>query len=312
MKTNTKITGIIVLVMAIIVAVIIAIWMPSRSKISNLDFNIFDANHNYHFETGERLDFVISDSISYAHRKVLWHFGNGDVIEDIKNVNYTYKKPGRYKITLSIDDQFNISKDIEVLKLPTYAAYDSIVKIGGSDVGFVNEELVFSSFSPGVSQWKWEFGESGMIDSEESQAIYVYKTPGIYTVTLKTNMNKYPAKFRVEIFPQFNVMMDEPTDSLGMAQNDIKNRFQAIANATISEKKVYYKNFNHIKNKYTCNNGEKVTVVVNGKYNDLYSYCQGLHFLEGRGVKTVTIDEVKIDTFHCIKRIEVIQSTIQK
>ncbi len=312
MKTNKKIIGLIVLVLAIIVAVIIAVWMPFRTKLSNLDFNIYDANHNYHFETGERLDFIISDSVSYADRKILWHFGNGDMIENVKNVKYTYKKPGRYKITLSIDNQFNISKDIEVLKLSTFVAFDSIVKIGGSDTGFVNEELVFSSFSPGVTQWKWEFGESGMIDSEESQAIYVYKNPGIYTIKLKTNMNKYPAKFRVEIFPQFNVIVEKPIDSLGMAQEDIKEIFQAIANATSSNKKVYYKNFNHIKNQYTCNNGEKVTVVVNGKYNDLYSYCQGLHFLEGRGVKTVTIDQVKIDTIHCVKRIEVIQSTLQK
>jgi hypothetical protein len=132
-------------------------------------------------------------------------------------------------------------------------------------------------------------------------------------VKLKTNLNKYPAKFKIEILPQFlPFQAEEPIDSLGMAQNDIKKRFQAIADASITNRKAYYRNFNYIKNKYTCNKSDEVTIVVNGKYNDLYSYCQGLHSLEGRGVKSVIIDDVKIDTINCLKRIEVGQSTIQK
>jgi len=310
MEINKKIVGLILL---IIVAIITAIWMPYRTQMSSLDFNIYDANNNYHFETGERLAFVIIDSTAYKDRKILWQFGNGDTLMGFKNVNYIYKKPGRYKITLSVNDKFKISKDIEVIALSKLVAYDSIVKIGGADLGFVNEEMVFSTHSPGVNKWRWEFGETGTVDAYESQVIYVYKKPGIYYVKLKTNMNKYPVSFRVEILPQFEILERvEPIDSLGMAENDIKKRLQAIADANILNTKAYYKNFNYIKNKYTCNNSERVAVVVNGKYNDLYSYCQGLHFLEGRGAKTVKIDAVKIDTIHCLKRIEVTQSTIQK
>lgn len=313
MRFNKKII-LIILAAAILIALLIAIWMPVKTTIGSLDFYIHDSNENYHYEVNEKLEFFISDSAAYKDRNMVWYMGNGDTLMRTKDINYVYKQKGKYMVTLEVDDKYKISKYIEVISVPKRRAIDSIPKIHGVDVGYVGEELVFSSYGPGVDTWFWEFGETGTVDAYEGQVVYVYKNEGIYNVKLKTNTAKYPVYHRIKILPLFEAIEEsERLDSLSLAQQDIKDRLQAIADASIRNKRDYYSSLRHIENRYTCNKADQVVVVVNGsKYNDLYSYCQGLHHLEGRGKKTVVINEVAIDTFNCLKKIEVTQSIINK
>ncbi|WP_459211967.1 PKD domain-containing protein [Aquimarina rhabdastrellae] len=313
MRLDRKIV-IALFILLIIIAAAIAIWMPFASKMSNLDFYIHDSNLNYHYEINEKLAFVVNDSSEFRDRKTVWYFGNGDTLMRPKEAKYAFDEKGKYMITLEVDDKYKVSKYIEIISLPQKKAIDSIPKIHGIDVGYVGEELVFSSYAPGVDSWFWEFGETGTVDAYEGQVVYVYKEPGDYIVKLKTNTARYPVYHNIKILPLFEAIADsDPVDSLSLAQNDIKKRLQAIADATIKEKKIYYRNLKHIEQRYTCNDADEVVVVVNGdRYNDLYSYCQGLHYLEGKGSKTLEINQVAIDTFNCLKRIEVIQSVINK
>lgn len=313
MRFNKKVI-LIVLAIAIIAALIIAIWMPYKTTISNMDFSIYDSNENYHYEVNEKLNFSVNDSLDYKNRDMIWYMGNGDTIMRAHDVNYTYDKKGKYMVTLEVDAKYKISKYIEVISLPKKKAKDSIARIYGVDVGYVGEELVFSSYGPGIDSWFWEFGETGTVDAYEGQVVYVYKNPGIYSVKLKTNTSKYPVSHQIQILPLFEPIEESGNlDSLSLAQEDIKIRLQTIADASVNNKKDYYKSLKHIENRYTCNDADEVIVVINGaKYNDLYSYCQGLHHLEGKGEKTVLINEVVIDTFNCLKKIQVTQSIINQ
>ncbi len=314
MNSKTKkIIGLMLLLLFIIIAIILAIWLPDSSRMSNLNFIIEDRNQNYHYEVGEELTMTVSDSTALEGRDFVWQFGNGDTIQNKNIAKYTYRKKGDYLVTLNADDRFKTSRYIKVISSPEKKAIDSVTTIYGPDQGYVNEELVFSSYTPGVDSWYWEFGESGTVDAYEGQVVYIYKTPGVYRVQLKTNITRYPIYHTIEIIPLFEALeVEKPADSLGMAALDIKKRFQAIADANHTNRKAYYKNLNYIKKKYTCKQADEVVVLVNGvKYNDLYSYCQGLHILEGKRKKTLKINEVKVDTFHCLKKIEVNQSIIK-
>ncbi|MBE7653835.1 PKD domain-containing protein [Tenacibaculum finnmarkense] len=313
MRFNKKII-LILLSLAVIITLIIAIWMPYKATVSSMDFSIYDSNKNYHYEVNEKLNFSINDSLDFRNRDMIWHMGNGDTIMRSHDVNYRYNKKGKYLITLEVETKYKISKYIEVISLPREKAIDSIPVIHGIDVGYVGEELVFSSYSPGVKSWYWEFGETGTVDAYKGQVIYVYKNPGIYNVKLKTNTSKYPVSHLIQILPLFEAIEEsEHLDSLSIAQKDIKKRLQTIADASINNKRDYYKSLKHIENRYTCNQADKVIIVINGaRYNDLYSYCQGLHYLEGKGKKTVIINEVVLDTFNCVKKIQVTQSIINQ
>ena len=311
MKLNTRTITLILFLIAIIIALSIAILIPSKTPITNLDFNINDSNQNYKYEVNEELEFLVTNFNEYKDREVVWHLGNGDTLKRTKNVNYTYKKNGKYMVTLAVDSNYKISKYIDVVTLDNNSVNDSISKIKGPDFGFVGEELVFSSDSPGVNSWFWEFGETGTVDAYERQVVYVYEKEGIYEVKLKTNTSQYPVSHQIIISNVFDDV--PPVDSLSLVQEDIKEKLQIIADASSTDKKSYYDSLKHIEDSYTCNDADEVVVVINEtKYNDLYSYCQGLHYLQGKGAKTVVINEVVIDAFNCLKRIEVKQSIINK
>jgi hypothetical protein len=155
-----------------------------------------------------------------------------------------------------------------------------------------------------MDTWLWEFGESGTVDAYEQQVVYSYDIPGEYTISLQTNTTKYPVKHRITILPRFEKAEELVTvDSL----------VQAIADAKVSQKSVYYEHTNYIRNKYFCIDADQVVVVINDeKYNDFNGYCQGLHFLESNRKKRVSIDDVKIDDLNCVKSIHVTQSYIEK
>jgi hypothetical protein len=243
---------------------------------------------------------------------MLWEFGNGDSIVKSNFADYTYKKEGKYLVTLTIDNQYEVPKYIKVIGTNKYRAKDSIPKIHGPDKGYVNEQLVFLTNTPGIKSWYWEFGETGTVDAYESQVVYSYKKPGMYLVTLKTDQNRFSVYHKIEILPLFNPITTEPIDSLKIVGNDIKKHLQAIADASVKNTKAFYENLKHIEKRYKCEDDEMVFVVNGDKYNDLYSYCQGLHFLDGKGSKTIAINDVVVDTIRCIKKVDVTQNIIKK
>ena len=94
--------------------------------------------------------------------------------------------------------------------------------------------------------------------------------------------------------------------------DDLKKHLQSIANTEVGDRNNFYKQLNYIKQRYICHNLNEVVVVINqNKYNDLYSYCQGLHYLEAKKKQKVNITKVEIDTFNCVKRINVSQNGVE-
>ena len=298
----------------LLIAIFTAVLMPSSVNIGSLDFYIEDSNHNFHYEAGEELRFLINDS-SLMEKPMVWHFGNGDTSMQRKNVRYTYDSVGKYMVTLELENgRYKTSHYVDIISIPKKVALDSVAAIYGEEVGYVGEELVFSSYGPGVTSWFWEFGETGTVDAYEGQVVYVYRDPGTYQVKLKTNISTYPVYHKIQILSLFEEIDEsDPIDSMMIARSDLKQKFQAIADAKVSNKRGFYDNLKYIERNYTCQNAAEIVVVINDeKYNDLYSYCQGLHALEGRGERTLVIDDVNVDAYLCIKRIEVKQRVVEK
>lgn len=301
-------TAVILLLCIAIILILVALLFPFNKKLSTLDFSIIDSNDNHQYELHENLSFKINDTTLLRDKKSVWYFGNGDSIVNKKNVNYKYKQPGKYLITLRVDNEFDFSKQINIISGRVYSAKDSIAKIFCSTFGYVGEEIVFTGYSPSTTNWYWEFGETGTIDSYEKQAIYVFSNPGIYTVKLETDKTRYPITREIEIFELYQPFK-EPVliDSSSIVVEDIKKRLQIIANLNAKDVTKYKQQVNYLKNKYICNNLSEVVVVVNDeKYNDFLSYCQGLHYLDGNAT---VIQDVKLDTIKCFKQINITQKT---
>lgn len=303
-----------ILIFITLLLIVLAIFLPYRSRLSNLDFYVTESNSNYQFEVGEKLFFLLNDTTLVKDRDVTWHLGNGDSIIKAGNIDYKYRKAGKYLVSIKVNDKFIVSKKIGIVSLPQVRAKDSLVKLHGVDEGYVGEELVFFTEGKGINTWYWEFGETGTVDAYEQQVIYRYSKPGDYRIRLQTNTLKYPIFHYIRILPRFEKIEElEKVDSLGVVQNDIRKRLQAIADSKVSDRTSYYKNLNYIKNKYTCNKGKDLLVIINGgKYNDFFSYCQGLHYLQNGESKKIIINKVEIDTIKCFKKLNVTQSVLNQ
>jgi len=225
-----------VLIFIALLVLILAIFAPYKSRLSNLDFYVSESNSNYQFEVGEKLFFLLNDTSLVEGRKVVWHMGNGDSIVKPGNVDYKYRKEGKYLVSIKINDKFTVSKQIGVVSLPKLSPRDSLVTLHGVDEGYVGEELVFFTEGKGINTWYWEFGETGTVDAYEEQVIYRYSKPGDYRVKLQTNTLKYPIFHNIRILPRFEKVEElEKVDSLGVVQNDIRKRLQAIADSKVTD-----------------------------------------------------------------------------
>lgn len=302
----------VLLILITLTAIALAIWLPSNTRIVSLDFYISDENNNFQYETGENLQFTVSDTTVFKDRKMLWEFGNGDSLVKANNVNYKYNKAGKYLVTLKIDNLNEIPKYIDVIGVNNNKAKDSVPKIYGVDKGYVGERLTFLTNTPGIKSWYWEFGETGAVDAYKNKVTYSYKKEGVYLVELNTDQSRFPVYHKIEIIPLFNPITTEPVDSLKIVADDIKKHLQAIADANVKSTKTFYKNLKHIERNYKCVNDEMTIIVNDDRYNDLYSYCQGLHHLSGKGSKTISINQVVVDTIRCIKVVKVTQDITKR
>jgi len=244
-------------------------------------------------------DITYTDS-TYSAKTWFWEFGNGDVSAEKQGI-YKYKEAGRYQIRLTVNNSYQKEFLVNV-RPPIDLQMDSLIKIDAPDVAIQYEYVTFKGL--GLSkQWRWSFGETGIIDSRDQTAIYAYQEPGTYEIELTTEDTKYPIKHTIQIYPEY--MAQDTTDVLTMAGNDIREKLQAIVDG-----KPFNPNYNHIMTKYLCNNPDVLVFINNDKRNDFYSYCQGLKII---GHKVTTIQEVVVvpdeENPQCLQKLYVKQIT---
>lgn len=239
-----------------------------------------------------------SDSTRRA-RQWLWDFGNGETTDESSG-SYVYKIPGKYQIKLLVDRKYEKKILVTVLPEKNDDKDTDLVKIIAPEVAVQGEYVIFRGVG-NDKEWRWEFGETGNIDSRDRNPIYTYNNPGIYEVLLTTEKTRYPIRHIIEVFPRY--MENDSTDVFVLVGNDIKEKLQAIVDG-----KPFNSNYNYIMSKYLCNNSEALVIINNTKRNDFYSYCQGLKIT---GRKKTIIDNVIVDvdtqTGECVRQLTVTQ-----
>lgn len=248
-------------------------------------------------ELGEVVQYA--DSTRGA-RDWLWEFGNGDFSES-RSGNYVFKEPGKYMVRLLVNHKLEEKRLVTVRKKRDDYGSESLVKMQAPDVAMQGEIITFRGFGPS-KEWRWQFGESGIVDSRDQNPLYAYNEPGVYEILLTTEDTKYPIRHTIEVLQQY--AENDSTDVLVLIGNDIREHLQRIIDG-----QPFNTHYNYILSKYLCDNPDIVVTVNNTKQNDFYSYCQGLKII-ARG-KTI-VDEVLVDmgndaTNECIVRLLVSQ-----
>lgn len=243
-------------------------------------------------------DVFFSDSTSEA-RNWNWEFGDG-FTSALRSGKHSFGQVGVYKVRLTVDRNTERYFEIKV-KENTDKQADWIVHIVAPSEAMQGENIVFRGEGRD-EQWRWEFGESGMVDSREKTAIYAYTEPGSYEVLLSTEKTRYPVRHSINILPAYSE--NDSTDIMVLIGLDIKEKLQNIIDG-----KPFNTNYNYVVSKYFNNNPNTLVTVNNNKYNDFYSYCQGLRHI---GRNSTIIETVIVETEggqeEYISRIAVIQT----
>ncbi|KGN75110.1 PKD domain protein [Porphyromonas macacae] len=249
-------------------------------------------------ELGDSIRF--SDSTLHAD-EVLWEFGNGDMSIQ-KSGYYVFPQIGRYQVRLKVDNKQE-TRFIVNVKEPRRALEQKSIRIIAPETALQNEYISF--MADGNSQeWRWEFGETGEIDSKEKNPTYSYQNPGIYEVHLSSEDTEYPVIHRIEILPEY--AESESIDVLTLIATDIQEHLQNIVDG-----EPFNSNYNYILEKYLCNNPNAQVLVNNVKQNDFYSYCHELKIIGSRSSTVIVEVVVEPDKkSNCVKKLLIRQSSL--
>lgn len=283
----------IIIIGAAVLCIVVAYWVSQLLQGKTIQAFVSPMD----VEVGEVVSFV--DSTSRA-KTWLWEFGNGDV-SDARSGNYAYNNEGKYQIRLTVDGKYEEKFLINVRPKIDKSEFDGLIKIDAPEFALQNEIISVKGLGD-AKEWRWEFGETGMIDSRDKNTLYSYSEPGTYEILLSTETTQYPVRHTIRIEPNFQ--KNDSTDVLTLIGNDICEKLQAIVDG-----KPFNQNYNYILSSYLCNNPDVIVTVNGEKHNDFYSYCQGLKII---GRNRLIIDNVVVDigneeSDECVKQMLVTQ-----
>ena len=250
-------------------------------------------------------ELTLNDSLFYRDStlgavKVCWEFGDG-AESHTKSGYYHFREVGKYLIRLTVDDVMQTFFQVDVTKEKREKNYSPIRIVAPVRV-MQNECVVF--MADGVaSDWRWEFGLSGVVDSQDRNPIYSYSLPGIYEVRLITENMQYPITHAIEVLPEF--VDADSSDVFSLIATDIQEHLQRIV-----DERTFNEDYNYVLKRYLGGNSEVRVLVNNKKENDFYSYCYGLNIL-GKQHSTV-IEEVVIEAdsdVRAVKKLLISQSS---
>lgn len=243
--------------------------------------------------------FTYADSTRSA-RTWLWEFGDG-YSSAKPSGTYAYQNPGNYRIRLTVNGEYEKLFTVRV-KPAENNSLSRVAGIAAPTVALQGEYIVFNGVGDD-KEWRWEFGASGIVDSREKNPIYAYTEPGKYQVQLRTENTQYPVIHNIEILPGYSP--SDSTDVMSVIAQEIRKHLQAICDGGH-----FNNNYNQIVKNYLCSDEKTEVSINNSKFNDIYSYCQGLAAI-GRGRKLL-IEHVAVEIpdmeSGCVTRIIVIQT----
>ncbi|MBL4736296.1 MAG: PKD domain-containing protein [Flavobacteriales bacterium] len=114
----------------------------------------------------------------------LWDFGDGNTSTDQHPI-HSYTNAGTYSVTLIVGNADSCENMItRPGYIAIYADWDAVVTVNDTSVCDINHNFLFSSPTPGVASWLWDFGDGST--STLQNPSHIYTNPGIDTITLST------------------------------------------------------------------------------------------------------------------------------
>lgn len=117
-----------------------------------------------------------------------WDFGDNEKTQtNISSAVHSYNQPGEYTVSLTVNGSCTEYKTIYITKAQKLDNPLLIPQFVCPQTAEVGKPVTFQDTTAGARSWEWRFGETASIDATSSTASYVYKTPGLKTISLVLN-----------------------------------------------------------------------------------------------------------------------------
>ena len=132
---------------------------------------------------GESVFFTAAGSKTYGVVGYKWDFGDGETEEGM-SATHTYKKPGTYRVLLTLDDGkkrvCSVCSNTAVISV----AEKVEAEIKAADSLCVGRSAPFQAITTGgASKFTWDFGDGTIVEGSSSVS-HAYKKGGNYTVVV--------------------------------------------------------------------------------------------------------------------------------
>lgn len=292
-----------------------------------------------HYQSEEPIEFYDKTQNAKSWK---WDFGDGSLSDSRKHTFHTYKQPGKYSITLTINGECVHTREL-ILKDKYLLDKLGTPQIITSKIITAGQPTYFSSTAENAKTWEWGFGENRGIDETSSNPVYTFNSPGEKTITLvingdfsrvakktiyvhprvikKTNpldVTSYIYEKKAEEFslPRGSVKKDPLEDMLQYVPVAPKNKTPKDSITSIKKApKVSEDQFEILLNKvadgskvkddfseFLCDDLE-VPVVKND--NELITFAQLCAGLKGKKIKIESIRLNKDKTTNCVKGLSI-------
>ncbi|MDA8692446.1 PKD domain-containing protein [Saprospiraceae bacterium] len=162
---------------------------------------------------------------------IIWTFGDGSSGEG-EMVNYTYRRPGTYSISLKV----NTSNDV---KCDNPKIFEDFITVEGANTGFtISREVICETpaeffftnetLNDEGATYLWDFG-NGDTSTEENPPPYTYTTEGFYIIRLTTTTPAGCVTSFTKIVTVGSPIIDIPNTNLCLSAE------QQINNLTIAD-----------------------------------------------------------------------------
>lgn len=114
-----------------------------------------------------------------------WNFGDSTGVDPRKRTFHSYKKPGNYIVTLTVNNTCVHQKLLTIHSSDEYS--ENLPLIVAPNVVTAGKPVTFNAIKKNGVSWEWNFGESDQIDAVNQTPSYQFNTQGPKKITLVVN-----------------------------------------------------------------------------------------------------------------------------
>ncbi|MBC7904075.1 MAG: PKD domain-containing protein [Gemmatimonadaceae bacterium] len=268
-----------------------------------------------------------------------WDFGDGSNSEDGQTVGHSYKKAGKYTVTITVNETCTEFHDLYINEPVPVVKANSLATFLGPQTAYAGTEVVFEDTASSNTAWEWHFEEDGAPAGYEKKARYIYTEPGLKKVWVKLNRKSDEVMFRyIQIVPDKEqeelisvaktkrtperviIVKDKPTEPPltlpGKTEPEVaktepvaapvKPKAEAITPQQMGDLITDYNEGKKSEgdfNKYFC--GNNVSVKYESKFLSFSEFLAKVKKIKKGKIKSVSAEITK-DEQNCIQKMEVI------